>query len=142
MSQGTPDLPPVSSLDGQASRTLRYSERMITAVVVLLVLCLGALGYLYQQKSAQTDQLQALGRQQAGETARIDARVRRDVASICGFMKIVGTAQIPPKASPILVQWVESARVAYYGHGCAVPLPPPSPELRAKAAQYSVKLTR
>jgi hypothetical protein len=124
----TPELPPVSSLDKQAARTLRHSERVTALIVVLLLLCLGALGYLFHD--------------QAGATSRIDARVRQDVASICGFMKIIGTVQIPPAGSKILVQWVESARVAYYGHGCTPALPPPSGELRAKAAQYGVHLAR
>lgn len=126
--QDTPDLPPVSSLDGQAARSLRRSERATVLIVVLLVACLAGMGWLF--------------RQQDGATSRVDARVRQDVASICGFMKIIGTVQVPPAGSKILVQWVESARVAYYGHGCAPPLPPPSAELRAKAARYGVELTR
>jgi len=139
---GIPDLPPVSSLDGQAERTLRRSERLVWGIVVMLVLCLVGVGYLYQQEAAATAQLQRLEREQAAVTALVDARVRRDVASICGFMKIIGTVQIPPNGSKILVQWVESARVAYYGHGCVPGLAGPSPALRAAAGRFHVQLAR
>ena len=139
MSQDPPSLPSVSSLDAQAARTLRRSERLTWVIVAALVAMLAGGWYLFRLQQATDQRVNA---QQAAATSQIDARVRKDVASICGFMKIIGTVQVPPAATVILVQWVESARVAYYGHGCAPALPPPSPELRAQAARYHVELTR
>lgn len=128
MNPETPELPPVSSLDDRLKRTLRRSERLTWVIVSVLVVLLGGMGLLFWQQSETTHQ--------------IDERVHRDVASICGFMKIIGTVQVPPAASLILVQWVESARVAYYGHGCVPALAPPSPGLRTAAAKYRVPLSR
>ena len=139
MSQDPPSLPSVSSLDAQAARTLRRSERLTWAIVAALVAMLAGGWYLFRLQQATDQRVNA---QQAAATSQIDARVRKDVASICGFMKIIGTVQVPSAATVILVQWVESARVAYYGYGCAPALPPPSPELRAQAARYHVELAR
>lgn len=133
------ELPPVSSLDEQVSRMLRRSERLTWVIVAVLVAMLAGGWYLFRLQQATDQRVNA---QQSAATSQIDARVRKDTASICGFMKIIGTVQVPASATLILVQWVESARVAYYGHGCAPALPPPSPELRAEAARYHVELTR
>ena len=139
MTPQIPELPPVSSLDGQAAKTLRRSERVTWVIVGVLVVMLAAGWLLFQQQQATERRVNA---QQSAATSQIDERVRKDVASICGFMKIIGAVQVPPAGSKILVQWVESARVAYYGHGCVPPLPPPSPALKEKAARYGVTLAR
>lgn len=113
----------LQALVRRAQRTLRIT--LLTQGVILI--CVGLLtSYLLAQHSHLVK-----------DTHQLIASAARD---LCPVFYSQGTPDSFPTATQRSITSVEAYRKLYITRGCPPSLPPPSPALRAKAAQFGIKL--
>jgi hypothetical protein len=126
---------PVLELDAELGNVVKRANKTLRQVVgtlcVIIVLLLGAVGYLLVENAKSTQQ--------------ISDTVDRAVSSDCGFFYEVGTLTLiappnPHASSRLAAQLVISGRDTFLGQHCPGSMGKPSSALRILASEFQIPL--